>query len=232
MASTDAITNVNQGLMNWITNFKWLNTIGWLLVAVLIIGGATWYSIHVINKRKFNRKITAFSIVGTYFKPTVRDTARIVKLGKGGFEVLYLRKLKIYRLAFGGTVGERDYYFFITPDGYWHNGMISAELLMVDKLKGLIPAITTNPSMRSQYTALETQIDALHENKKSFMDKWGSWVFSLAFLLIAGVLLWLMFGKYLEITNVQASIMEKAGQLLDKANGVANPQNNGLIPVK
>ena len=73
-------------------------------------------------------------------------------------------------------VGKSDYYFFIMPDGYWYNAMLGSNMYTIDKQNGLIPIVTTNPTMRTQYTALEKQMDSLHQSKGKFWEKYGGWV--------------------------------------------------------
>ena len=230
------IKNINEGIMSYFTGLQFLNLIGWLVFGFLIIGGGFYVFIIYRNKRVFNKKITAFTIVGENFIPDIRDLAKIIRLGKGGFEILYLKKLKTWKLAYGGRVGKDTYYFFIMPDGYWYNGMLSSKIFEIDKLKGLIPIITTNPSMRAQYTALEKQIDKLHEEKKSFMDKYGVVVFSIGFLVIAGVFLWLNYKQFVIATSNLATAIERASELMESISRIAgNVQGaegaGGLVPV-
>lgn len=229
------INEVNQKVLNFFTGIEFLNAIGWLVFGIVIIGASVYGYWYYINSRKFNKKITAFEIIGINFQPAIRDTAKVVKLGKGGFEILYLKKSKTWKIAYGGRVGKNDYYFFIMPDGYWYNGMLSANLHKIDEQKGLIPIVTTNPSMRSQYTSLEKQIDSLHQEKKSFMDKYGVWVFSIGFLIIAGIMLWLNYKQYVIATSNLNSVSDKFGIIADKlstalgnARGIEG--SGGLVP--
>lgn len=128
--------------------------------------------------------------------------------------------MKVYRIAYGGRVGKSTYYFFIGKDGYWYNSMLSANINTIDKDGGLIPVVTTNPTMRAQYTSLEKQIDALHAAKQSFMEKYGTWLFSIAFVLIVGVLAWLIFKEFNSYVSGMNILTDKVGQILDKSNAI------------
>ena len=232
----DAVTNVNNQVMSYITGIKFLDIIGWIIFGVILIGVGfyffTWYK----NKKIFNKQITILDIIGIYFEPIGKDVAKTVKFVSGGFEILYLKKNKTWKISFGSKVGKNSYYFFIMPDGYWYNGLLSANMFMIDKLKGLVPIVTTNPSMRSQYTALEKQIDLLHANKKTFWDQYGQWVLAIGFLLVAGVFLWLNYQEYAKAMASQNLFIDKLGTMLDKINQMAgNVQANvpsNLIPIK
>lgn len=189
-----------------------LNTVGWIVAALLLISSIVfgywwWYS-----KRIFSKRITDFEIINGYFQPTFRDTAKSVKLGSGGFEVIYLKKRKTYRIAFGGRIGRTDYYFFIAKDGYPYSGILSGDITS----EGKIQVMTTNPTMRSQYTALEKQIDALHGAKKTFWDQYGNWVMSLGFVLIIGVLGWLMYREMHATMASIAGVADKMSTLADE----------------
>lgn len=231
-----SIETTNQGIVNAVTSVHWLNVLGWIFLGIVIIGGAFWFYMWNRNKKLFNKKITVFDIVGQYFTPIARDTAKTVKIGKGGFEILYLKKFKTWKIAYGGRVGKDTYYFFIMPDGYWYNGMLSANINKINADGGLIPIVSANPLMRGQYTSLEKQIDALFTEKKSFMDKWGVWIFAIAFILIAGIIMYLMAKDIPGVISQQTALTDKMGQLVDKVNTlltnakITSTGGSGLVP--
>lgn len=232
---SDVITQTNQKIFGSFSNVNILNAIGWIVLVIIVAGAGVWFYFYWRDKKTFNKKITAFEIVGINFVPSYRDTAKSVKIGKGGFEILYLKKLKTWKIAYGGRVGKNDYYFFIMPDGYWYNGMLSSNIYKIDEQKGLVPIVTTNPTMRSQYTALEKQIDTLHQNKSQFWEKYGSWILAVGFVLVSGVLLWLMFKEFRTAMNSFDSIIDKLGVLIDRVNVMTSNQagtNSNLVPVK
>lgn len=231
-----SIAETNQQIISSITNTNFLNVIGWLIFAIVIIGGVWFYLVWSRDKKLFNKRITIMDIVGGYYEPIARDTAKTVKIGKGGFEILYLKKAKTWKIGYGGRVGKTDYYFYIVPGGYWYNGMMSANVHFLDKSGGLVPIVTTNPLMRGQYTALEKQIDSLFTDKKSFMDKYGVWIFAIAFILIVGVLTWLIWRELSPALGQLNTIMDKEAQILTKLDSllgtskVINQGGTGLIP--
>jgi len=234
----DEITNINNQIVSSITNQNWGNIIGWIVFVLVLAGagilGYLWWN----NKRIFNKKATVLEVVGINYVPTFTDMMKIVKIGTGGFEILYFKKLKCYRIGYGGRVGKRDYYFFIGKDGYWYNGMLSADINSIDKNGGLIPIVTTNPNMRGQYTSLEKQIDTLHSEKKTFMEKYGMWVLASGFILIIGVFAWLIFremsplmNSVAGVTDKQLLITDKLDMLISRLAPAINSTSNGLIPV-
>lgn len=232
----DAVTDVNQKIIGTFTNIDFISILGWIFAGVLLIGGIIGVWLYYRDKKVFNKKVTVFEIVGGYYVPAFSDKAKVVKIGTGGFEILFLKKLKCYRIAYGGRVGRDTYYFFIAPDGYWYNGMLGAEITY-DKNGTYIPIRTTNPSMRAQYTSLEKQIDHLHAEKKSFMEKYGGWLFGIIFIVVAGVLLWLMFKEFSAGMAAFKGTTEQMTILVDKINTlignveIAKNGGTGLRPV-
>lgn len=226
----DTIQNVNAQIIGSVSNINWANIIGWVVLVLLVVGISVFAYIRWRDNRLFTKSITAFEIVNGFWQPSIRDKAKIVKLGTGGFEILYLQKLKSWKIAYGGRVGKDTYYFFIMPDGYWYNGMLNAGISYTDKNNGLIQVTTTNPLMRGQYTSLEKQIDELHGQKAKFWDKYGSWVLGIGFVLIAGVMLWLCFKEFSNAMGQLAGYHSQMNELLAKVNTfVSNMQtvNNG-----
>lgn len=231
----DVITNINSGMVGYFKNIKFLSIIGWIIFIIVIICALFWFLTYYKNKRLFNKLIVVHEIVNGEFIETYRDQARSIKLGSGGFEIIFLKKLKTWKLAMGARTGRNRYDFYIMPDGYWYPAKVYANIFKIDELKGMIPVVTTNASMRSQYTSLEKQIDVLHQDKKSFMDKWGTMLFGLGFLLVAGVMLWLNYQEFVKATANLATAISKAGELIDKINvlqGNSASVNNGLVPIK
>ena len=238
--STTVIADTNAkifGAFSGVGGKNILNIVGWVVVIILLAGVGYWYfGVHKRDKKIFNKFISVFEVVGAYWQLVKKDVAKVIKIGTGGFEILYLKAHKTWKIAYGGRIGKDTYYFFIMPDGYWYNGMMYANISAINDKGGLIPIVTTNPLMRGQYTALEKQIDSLTANKKSFWDKYGMWVMSIAFILIAGVLMWLMFKEFSTGMGSFTTLVDKMGQLIDKVNIMqGNAQANipnGLVPVK
>lgn len=191
-----------------------MNGIGWLIAGVLVVAAIAaciwWY----YNKRIFSKIVTRFEVIGDRYDPTLRDTAKIVKIGKGGFEVLYWRKAKVYRIAFGERIGRNTYYFFVAADGYEYNGVLGKNIT----IDGRIPIITANPAMRAQYTSLEKQIDALHGEKVGFWDKYGNWVITVGFVLIIGIFSYLFYKEWAQTVGQMPGLIKSLADLTDKIN--------------
>lgn len=231
MAGIEATNAAIAAKVSGITLSSVASIVGWLVFAILVLAsigfGIWWWW----NRKIYFNKITDFEVIGNNYEPTRRDNARIVKIGSGGFTLLHLQKTKVYRIAFGGRVGRNNYYFFIGKDGYPYNGLLSADVFTKGPA-GIVPVITTNPSMRSQYTALEKMIEQLHGEQKTFWDKYGMWIMNIAYVLIIGVIAWLIYKEIATITNQVASLISEVSKLIDKIQPlVQNNQPSGLVKV-
>lgn len=216
MALGDITSKATDKFVDALAGSSFRTAIGWLVLLIIIFAvagfGVWWY----FEKKKYNKNIVAHGIIHGFFHPTgFKDIAKSIKLGKGGFEVLYLRKLKTWKLAHGARGGINDYHFYILPDGYWYPGQIGASLKQIDKDGGLLSVVTTNPTMRSQYTALEKQIETLHGQKQTFWDKYGNWIMTGTYIALIGIFSWL---SWREI----AGFLGSGGQLADKMNALAD----------
>ena len=231
----DVLSDANAKLFGGI-NFSggtFTTIIEWGIAILLLIGGLGFVYYYYKNKKNWNKKIEVNEIVGGYFIPTSHDVARVVKIGSGGFQVLNLKKNKTYKLAYGGKVGKNSYKMFVLNDGYWYSGMLSANLKSIDDEKGLIQVVTTHPSMRSQYTALERMIELLHADKQHFWDKWGGMIMSIVFVFVAGIFLWLNYQEFVKATANLSGAIAEIGKLIDKINILqGNNQVSNLIPAK
>lgn len=240
----DVISQTNAQLMGSIGTIDWMSILGWMFFVVLVIGGGFFAYKSWNDKKIFSKRITVCDIVGSYYEPVSRDVAKVVKIGTGGFEILYLKKMKMFRIGYGGRVGRTDYYFFIQPDGYWYNGMMAAGVNLIDKTRGLVPIVTTNPSMRAQYTSLEKQIDHLHSEKKSFWDGNKVWIIPIMYIMAIGITGWLMYkeigpalAEIPKLTQAQAQLTEQQTLLVERMNTmlqsfkIASQGSTGLVPV-
>jgi hypothetical protein len=238
MATTDVISSTNQKIMGSFSGVNVMNVVGWIVFILIALSAIFGFYLWDKNRKTFTRKVTAFRNINNEYVPSIRDKAKLVKIGSGGFEILFLKKLKTWKIGFGGEMGKIDYYFFIGADGYWYPGRLSANMYLRDKEKGYIPVVTTNPTMRSQYTSLEKQIDDLHKEKPKFWDKYGQWIMSIAFVLISGVMLWLSYQEYAKAMGALSGLTKQLTDLTERLISLtgnvqtATSGGSGLIPAK
>jgi uncharacterized membrane protein len=233
----DVIQQTNKQIISALTpDIGLLKTLGWVIFIIILIAAGIVGYYYYKNKKLFNKVIRASSAVNGYWVETYYDTAKSVKIGSGGFEILYLKKLKTWKLAHSARTGMKTYEYYIMPDGYWYPAKRLAEMYMLDANRGYIPVITTNPLMRAQYTSLEKQINDIHAKKKTFWEQYGNWVLSIAFVLIAGVMLWMNYKEFVVASGNLNAMADKFGTMIDRMNiMIGNLQTpgggSGLTPV-
>jgi uncharacterized integral membrane protein len=208
--------------------------IDWTFIAIIllivIIGAIVIYAIY--QQRIYKYRIIVFeNLTGQGFQPTIKDKARRVKMGDGGEEVLYLKKLKAYRSAYGRKMGKNTYWFAIGADGYWYNITFGD----LDTKMGMLDIEVVDRDMRLFHVAVRKNIQERYRKQK-FMEKYGAVVISGIFLLIAliGILLMLRqmnqgfehLAKAMELTQ---QVMEQNTQVLGMVDTIKSG-GSGLTP--
>lgn len=206
------------GVISWIVG---------ILIFAGVTGGLLWW---LLYWKKYNKKIIVFeNVSGNGYRITRRDKARLVKIGKGGQEVLYLMKAKVYRTAYGEKMDKNVYWFAIAPDGYWHNvtlkGMTAKEGMILESV---------HPAMQYQYVALEQVFDKRYE-KTTFLQKWGGLMVGIGMIFAVGIIAWLWFkewsgyiGTAVEVMKQNREIIKELGNLVASMDNICS--TSGIRP--
>ena len=125
---------------------------------IILVGAAIIYFVYMM--RIYNRKIIVFeNVSGQGFQPVYKDTARLISLGDGGEELLFLRKKKVYRTAYGRKMGKNTYWFVIGHDGYWYNSILGD----IDAKMGMLDIEPIDRDMRYMHVAVRKNIQERSE---------------------------------------------------------------------
>lgn len=186
----------------------WITIISIILI-ILMIGGI---AIYIYFQRKlFNKKIIDFeNISGQGYQPTFQDTARLIKVGDGGEEILFLRKRKQYRTAYGRKMGVNTYWFSKGQDGYWYNVLLGD----LDAKMGMLDIEPIDRDMRYMHVAIRKNIQERYR-KVGFMEKYGQVLMSGIFLLIMIIAVWLLMSKAGDLITVAQSTVESSKPVAD-----------------
>lgn len=169
-----------------------------------------------INNRTYNKKIILFeNISGNGWQVTAKDTARIVKVGDGGEEILFLRKRKVYRTAYGKKMGTNEYWFAVGQDGYWYNVVLGD----LDAKMGMLDIEPVDRDMRYMHVAIRKNI-AERYRKIGFMEKYGSLMINGFFLIIMLVGLWLLVDQIGELISQATGAVSASDRTLETVNQV------------
>jgi len=220
---------IDFGFSFGLSSFAWFLI---FLIFIIVVGGGV--GIFLMYRMKlYNKKIIVFeNISGQGFQPTYRDKARIIKLGDGGEEILYLLKKKVYRTAYGKKMGKNTYWFAVGQDGYWYNVTLGD----VDAKMGMLDIEPVDRDMRYMHVAIRKNIQDRY-NKPSFMDKYGTQLFNGMFLLIMIVGIWFLLNQIAGISREIAVAVSTAkeiqvgsGQQLAALDRIVTTSNSGVVP--
>lgn len=192
------------------------SAITWFIVFVLFVVLVGILAYFLVMWLKFNKKIVLFKKVGGQPRKIGRDKARVMKMGRGGDTIFYLRKHKKYLPTPQIETGAGEYWYWVREDGVWINiGMED-----VDEKQRQVNAHFLDKEMRYARVALERNLRERYETR-GFWEKYGGLVAYAGLIAITGIMAWLLFDKFLDIsgqvaTNLQVSnaVMEKAEQVL------------------
>jgi hypothetical protein len=201
-----------------------LGSINWVLILVVfccfLIGAVVIYL--VVMNRQYNKKIILFeNISGQGYQLIARDRARLVKVGDGGEEILFLKKMKVYRTAYGRKMGKNTYWFAKGQDGYWYN-------IVLGNLDTKMGALDVNPidrDMRYMHVAIRKNIQERYR-KANFMEKYGAIMMNGIFLLIMLVGIWILLSKMGDISKSTNMAVETANKVLESTNSILSSLNN------
>lgn len=144
----------------------------------LIAVGIVVFSIVMFRKNKI-RVIVFENLGGGGYRKAFEDRARVIKIGDSGEEVLFLRKKKVYRTAYGRKMSNNTYWFAIGQDGYWYNITLGD----LDAKKGMLDIEPIDRDMRYMHVAIRKNTEARYRKQK-FMEKYGTIVINGIFLII------------------------------------------------
>ena len=190
----DIPTLTTSSLGYWLTVFS--------AIILFVIIGATLFWIYYNNKI-FNKRIEIYeNISGNGWQKTGTDRARIIKVGDGGEEIMFLKRRKTYRTAYGKKMGPNMYWFAVGQDGYWYNVVLGD----LDAKMGMLDIEPIDRDMRYMHVAIRKNIQERYR-KISFMEKYGTIMMNGIFLLIMVGALWFLITQIGDlITTAQQTV--------------------------
>lgn len=178
--------------------------VGFIFIAIIVTGLGYLYW----NSKRFSKKITILKNVSGRYIFAGTDKARVAKMGDMGNEVLYLKKLKVFRMSQGILIDKNTYLFAIDKEGNWLNvGLadINRDLLEMNY------EIPSNDSRLSN-VAIRRLNERQFEKKNWLKENVG--VIAGGIIIIVVVLfLWLMADKYFTIFDAQRAILVEQKEL-------------------
>lgn len=197
----------------------------WLMYGVAIVCFLLAFAIiiyFIYMKRIFNKRIIVFeNVAGQGYQVVHKDSARLIKVGDGGEEVLFLRKKKCFRTAYGRKMGKNEYWFAIGQDGYWYN-IILGDL---DAKMGMLDVEPIDRDMRYMHVAIRRNIQERYR-KINFMEKYGAMVISMVAVLLFLIGCYFILDKMAEVSGGLTGAVEAARSLQESSNAIVSSLDN------
>ena len=202
------------------------------IIIFTIVGYIIW------DMRRYKWKIEVYENYGGGKNNWVRryDRGRIVKMGTGGEQILYLKKAKEYKSAYGRKIDTKTIPFVIGQDGYWYNFALGD----FDSARELLDIEPIDRDMRMMHVAIRRNIIDRYR-KQSGWEKYGGWVMlgltMLLFLIGAWFLIKQTGNQLTLITTSNAdtlkttkTVMQGNKDVLVALENILNQQGSGLAP--
>ncbi len=182
-------------------------------ILVSVIGVITYF---IINWLRYNKKVVVFeNISGNGFQPIGKDKAMTVKMGDSGEEILYLKKRKTYKTAYGKRMGKNVYWFAVGQDGYWYNFLLGD----LDAKKGELDIEPVDRDMRYMHVAIRRNMAQRFDKKNWFKENIGMLV-GIGAIIIILVFMWLLADKYFAMGEIATTSMRLSIEATQKVNEV------------
>ena len=198
------------------SSFGFYLIVALIFIGFISVGGFGMFMIYL--KKLYNRKVVVFeNIAGQGWVKSFDDSARLLKIGTGGEEILYLRKRKVYRTAYGKKMGKNTFWFAIGQDGYWYNFILGD----LDAKMGMLDIEPIDRDMRYMHVAIRKNTQDRYL-KTNFMEKYGTMLMLGIYMLGFFIGTWFLLDQLGEIaTQLSSTIgeMEKVVKPMTEALG-------------
>jgi len=190
-----------------------------LIIVILATIGI--FAFVYLDHRKYKYKIEVYeNLGGKRYTRTIKDTAKIVKVGDGGEQILWLKRSKCYRTAYGRKMDNNTFWFAIGQDGYWYNITLGD----LDAKQGELDIEPIDRDMRYMHVAIRKNIQDRYKKQNAF-EKYGTIIMNAIFLIIMLFGMWFLIDKFGDVASANqtaAAASEKAMQLAQQVLGNAD----------
>ena len=181
----------------------YLSIVGVIILGAIFIGVLIY--IFYMNKVYYIQIRDFENISGQGFQLVFKDTARLINIGDGGEELIFLKKRKKYRTAYGRKMGKNEYWFAKGQDGYWYNTVLGD----LDAKMGMLDIEPIDRDMRYLHVAIRKNIQDRYRKEDKFA-KYAPIVMSFIFLIIMVIAVWLLISKVGELITTANQVVESS----------------------
>lgn len=213
MATFDVIKNNLGSMFTYIT--LGVSITAWILILLVVCAIIIGITIFILNRRSYKFTIIIFEDVNGSYVDTGKDNAMEFKFGHLGKRILYWRKRKIYTIFPEDRVQQNRFYFIRNKiTGEYIPITINAsenekQLLIQDKLRS---------KMLGYNVGIRKAIEKEFEVKQSWIRENAVVLISVTFIIILGVIGWLIMDKMLAISGSLSDLAKTLADLTEKVN--------------
>jgi len=168
-----------------------MSSLMWVLIFTIVVctvGVGIWIW---LDNKKYKFKIEIYeNLGGTRYVKTGTDVAKVVNLGDGGEELLWLKRRKRFENAYGRKMGKNLLWYAVGQDGYWYNCTLGD----LDAKQGMLDIEPIDRDMRMMSVAIRKNITNRYK-KNNFMEKYGVMLMGGIFLIIMIGGIWFLLDK-------------------------------------
>ena len=220
MADLDVIKDVLPEFGN-ISASSIIGVFAWFILFIIVAVIIAVIAFIIIRNMKFRYKIWIFDKVSGRTELVAMDRARVTRLGESGDTILYLRKMKKYIPTPSIQTGRNTYFFYIREDREWINiGIEDIDLKMRE-----VKANFLDKEMRYARAALQKNLKDRY-NKITFMEKYGSYIAYVGLIVVIGIMTYLLFDKFIELSGSINAAMDKVPEVLEQLKGCISASSN------
>ena len=174
----------------------------------------------ILNK-KYNKIITIFEKVGGEFVPIGKDRGMEVRYSNAGDTITYLRKRKRYIPNPQIQTGKRQYWFYVRSD----DELINFGLSDLNEEGEKAGAFFLDKEMRYSRTQIQKGLKDRYESP-SIWAKYGIYIISFSYVALIGVMVWLLFDKWVDLAQATAGAVDTAAVVLDRVDQILGSMDN------
>jgi len=168
-----------------------MSALMWALIFIIFVGVLGIFIWLYLDNKKYKYKIEIFeNLGGTRYVKTGMDKAKVMRLGDGGEELIWLKRRKRFENAYGRKMGKNLLWYAIGQDGYWYNVTLGD----LDAKQGMLDIEPIDRDMRYMHVAIRKNIQNRYKKGK-FMEKYGVMLMGGIFLIIMIGGIWFLLDK-------------------------------------
>jgi hypothetical protein len=200
-----------------------LSLVTWIIIIAVVGVICSIIIIIILTKRNYNFTIVKFDRNQDDILVDIgKEPAMVLKFGGLGQRIVYWKKSKIYtrypekKVGLNKAYFKRNKYSNEWEDFRFKENYKDKDEIELDSLRGKM--ISYNVGIRA---GLKDQFE-----KKNFLRENIVLIASVTFVLMIGVMTWLLFDKWLELSNTLSSIASNINVIQESSNAMLGKLDN------